>query len=522
MPRHNSPVHLAQLVELVERVRGARGKGEKTRLIALFLRQSRGPEAQLAALYLAGTLRQGKIGIGWRMIQAAMVDGEPAGDLPTLAEADAIFEQIAAEKGAGSNDRRIAALRALMMRSAPAVRDFLARLLIGEVRQGADEGLILDAIAEAAALPPSEVRRAFMYSGNLGEIAQAALEHGEAGLSRYDLRVLTPIAPMLAQTAEDVPEAIERLGEAAFEYKLDGARIQVHKSGGDVRVFTRQLQDVTARVPEVVEWTRALDATELVLEGETLALREDGRPQPFQITMRRLGRSRDIESARRELPLSSFFFDCLYRTGEGALTSAPYRERVRILARTVAAGQLMPSLITGDPAAAQRFLDQALERGHEGVMAKSLDAPYAAGQRGSHWLKLKAAVTLDLVILGAEWGSGRRKGWLSNLHLGARDAESGRYVMLGKTFKGLTDEMLRWQTEKLLALESGRDAYTVYVRPELVAEIAFNEIQESPRYPGGVALRFARVKRYRPERSAAAADTFQTVKELFLRSRGGL
>jgi DNA ligase-1 len=286
-----------------------------------------------------------------------------------------------------------------------------------------------------------------------------------------------------------------------------------------VRVFTRHLQDVTARVPEVVEWARALPLREAVFEGEALALRPDGRPRPFQETMRRLGRKKDLEAARAAMPLASFFFDLLYLEGEGPLVSLPYAERVERLQRLVEPAALLPRVVTADPEEAERFFDQAVAAGHEGLMAKSLSAPYAAGQRGFHWLKLKPAHTLDLTILAVEWGSGRRQGWLSNLHLGARDAESGQFVMLGKTFKGLTDEMLRWQTEKLLSLETSRDSYTVYVRPELVAEIAFNDVQESPRYPAGLALRFARVKRYREDKPATEADKLQTVRAIYERQR---
>jgi DNA ligase-1 len=286
-----------------------------------------------------------------------------------------------------------------------------------------------------------------------------------------------------------------------------------------VRVFTRQLQDVTERTPEVVEWARALPARQLVLEGEALALRDDGRPQPFQVTMRRFGRSKDVASARRALPLAAFFFDCLFVEGEGSLVSAPYRERVERLGRVVPAERELPRLVTADRAEAEAFLSRSLEAGHEGLMVKALEAPYVAGQRGSHWLKLKQARTLDLIVLAAEWGSGRRQGWLSNLHLGARDTESGQPVMLGKTFKGLTDAMLRWQTEKLLSLETGRDRWTVHVRPELVVEVAFSDVQESPRYPAGLALRFARVKRHRPDKPAAEADTLQAVREILEQQR---
>jgi DNA ligase-1 len=272
-------------------------------------------------------------------------------------------------------------------------------------------------------------------------------------------------------------------------------------------------------VGEVVAWARALPTRAIVLEGETIALRPDGKPQPFQVTMRRLGRSKAVETARQELPLSSFFFDCLYLEGEGPLVALPYAERADRLLHTIPSASLLPRIVTGRPEVAQQFMRQALEAGHEGLMAKSLTAPYTAGQRGFHWLKLKSARTLDLVVLAVEWGSGRRKGWLSNLHLGARDSASGQFVMLGKTFKGLTDETLKWQTEKLLSLEVSRDDWTVYVRPELVVEIAFSDVQESPRYPAGLALRFARVKRYRTDKSAQEADTIQAVAEIFRQQR---
>jgi DNA ligase-1 len=512
-------VLLAQLVDLVGRVRGTSRKTEKVALIADFLGQTSGRETELAALYLAGTLPQGRIGFGWRTIEAALTD-RPAGGLPlTLAEIDDVFSALATEKGAGSAERRTRALRAFFGRADEAQRRFLTELLMGEVRQGALDGLVLEAIALASRLPASAVRQAAMFSSSLGEVARAALEEGAAGLGRYSLRVLHPVAPMLANAAEDVEEALERLGEAAFEYKLDGARIQVHKAGDEVRVFTRQLQDVTARVPEVVEWVRGLGPQEVVLEGEVIALREDGRPHPFQTTMRRFGRSKAVEEARRELSLSPFFFDMLLVSGEGPLVDLPYAERSLRLARIVPASSLLPRVVTSRPEDAARFLRESLDAGHEGLMAKSLQAPYTAGQRGYHWLKLKAARTLDLVVLAVEWGSGRRKGWLSNLHLGARDAESGQFVMLGKTFKGLTDAMLRWQTEALLSLETSRDQGTVHVRPELVVEIAFSDVQESPRYPAGLALRFARVKRYRADKPAGEADTLQTVREIFTQQR---
>ena len=510
---------LSSVVECVARVRETSRKLEKVALLADLLRQTRGREAELATLYLTGTLPQGRIGIGWRTLQSVATEGAGEGEPLALLDVDRTCGAVAGESGPGSADRKMQALKGLFARARPDERRFLIELFAGELRQGALEGVLQDAIARAADLPPADVRQATMYSGNIGEVARVALEEGAAGLTRFSLRLLSPIAPMLASTAEDVEAALERLGPAAFEYKVDGARIQLHKAGDEVRVFTRHLQDVTARVPEVIEWARALPAREIVLEGEAIALRPDGRPQPFQVTGSRIGRSKDVEAARRATPLSSFFFDCLYLEGEGPLVALPYAERAARLQRTVPAASLLPRIVTSDDDEAERFLRGALDAGHEGLMAKSLAAPYAAGQRGFHWLKLKSAHTLDLVVLAVEWGSGRRKGWLSNLHLGARDPESGQFVMLGKTFKGLTDAMLRWQTEALLALEVRRDDFTVYVRPELVVEIAFSDVQESPRYPAGLALRFARVKRHRAEKPASEADTIQTVQDIFRQQR---
>jgi DNA ligase-1 len=319
---------------------------------------------------------------------------------------------------------------------------------------------------------------------------------------------------MLAQTAVDVTDALERLGTASFEWKVDGARVQVHKCGAQVRVFTRSLNEVTAAVPEIVELVQALPAHELILDGETIAIGKGGRPQPFQVTMRRFGRKLDVDRLRAELPLAAYFFDCL-RHDADALIDRPAQERFAALSEALPATLVVPRIVTSDATEAQAFYAEALARGHEGVMAKALDAPYEAGSRGASWLKIKRAHTLDLVVLAVEWGSGRRRGWLSNLHLGARDPVNGGFVMLGKTFKGLTDELLEWQTRELLAREVTRDEYTVHVRPELVVEIAFNDLQASPRYPGGLALRFARVKGYRSDKSAGEADTIETVRAIY-------
>ena len=512
-------MRLAELVALVGRLRATSKKTEKVAQIAALLQQAREREIELLALYLTGTLAQGRIGIGYRGLQAAMPSGPAIGEPLTLAGLDQALSELAKQQGQGSAERRARGLRALLERAEPPGREFLFALLTGEVRQGALDGLVLEAIAKAAALPAAEVRQASMFAPSIGALARAALEQGSAGLARFSLQLLSPVAPMLANPAEDAEEALERLGEAAFEYKVDGVRLQVHRAGDEVRVFTRHLQDITARVPEVVEWARALPVREALVEGEAIALRPDGRPRPFQETMRRLGRKLDVGAARARVPLSSFFFDLLHLGGEGSLVALPYAERVERLTRIVAPDRLLPRVVTRDPGEAGRFFDQAVAAGHEGLMAKSLAAPYAAGQRGFHWLKLKPHHTLDLVILAVERGSGRRTRWLSNLHLGARDEASGQFVMLGKTFKGLTDEMLEWQTRELAKLQVESDGYLVRLRPEMVAEIAFSDVQESPRYPAGLALRLARVRRYRPEKPAAEADTLSAVRAIFDRQR---
>jgi DNA ligase-1 len=356
-----------------------------------------------------------------------------------------------------------------------------------------------------------------MHAGGIPQVARAALSGGRDALRQFEIKLMQPVLPMLAQPAQGVAAALKDLGRALLEWKLDGARIQVHKSGSEVRVFTRNLNDVTARVPEVATALKDVPSS-LILDGEAIALRSDGRPHPFQVTMRRFGRKLDVEALRRELPLSVFFFDCLYRDGE-PLVARSAAERHDLLRLALPTEAVAPSLITDDVGKAKAFYDAALARGHEGIMAKAMDAPYESGRRGAGWLKVKRARTLDLVVLAAEWGHGRRKGWLSNLHLGARDPARGGFVMLGKTFKGLTDEMLEWQTREFLARRidppGGRDEWTVRVRPELVVEIAFNDLQESPHYPGGLALRFARVKGYRPDKRPEEADTIDTVRRIY-------
>jgi DNA ligase-1 len=384
--------------------------------------------------------------------------------------------------------------------------------------------VLAEAVAKAAGAPADAVRQAAMMCGDLGEVARAALFEGVEALTGYSIEMFRPIEPMLASPAESVDEALASFGEAAFELKLDGARIQVHKSGDEVRVFSRALRDVTAAVPEVVELVQRLPVREIILDGEVLALQPDGTPLPFQETMRRFGRRLDVDRLRSELPLTPFFFDCLFIDGR-PVTTSPQRERFALLASVAkafspAGGPVVPHRMLNDRHSAAAFFDEAIAAGHEGIMAKSLDAPYAAGSRGSAWLKVKRVRTLDLVVLAAEWGSGRRKGWLSNLHLGARDPDRNEFVMLGKTFKGMTDELLEWQTHALLEREVRRDGHIVFVRPELVVEIAFNDLQESPQYPGGLALRFARVKGYRPDKTPQQADTIQTLREIYCAATG--
>jgi DNA ligase 1 len=436
-----------------------------------------------------------------------------------ITELDAILDRIAQTSGKGSAQSRQRQLSELLSQLTRDEQRFLAGLIVGELRQGALEGLVLEAVARASGIAAAQIRRACMLAGDLPGVARAALLEGVEGLSRFSVQLFRPILPMLAGTADTIDEAVTELGEAALEYKLDGARVQIHKSGEEVRVYSRRLNEVTPAVPELVETARALPARELILEGEAIALRPDGTPHPFQTTMRRFGRRLDVEAIRRTLPLTLFLFDLLQLEGEPVLDQ-PLRQRAALLARTVPPALLVPRLVTASVGEAAEFLQTALAAGHEGVMAKALDAAYEAGQRGRRWLKVKSVRTLDLVVLAAEWGHGRRHGWLSNIHLGARDAVRGGFVMLGKTFKGMTDELLAWQTERFLELEERRDGHTVYVRPELVVEVAFNDLQASPQYPGGLALRFARVKGYRLDKSAAEADTLATLQDIWRRQTG--
>ena len=512
---------LAALVATSQRVRASRSRLAKVRELASLLGSLAPAEIVLATHYLAGDTPQGRIGVGYALLTAAAQTAAAASASLSLTDIDSRLTTLAQLRGAGSAPRRAAALGALFAQATHEEQQFLLHLLAGELRQGALEGLMIEAIAAAADLPVSEVRRAAMYAGSLGSVAHSALTQGSAGLGRFQLELFAPVAPMLAQTAADVGEALRELpgGEVAFEWKLDGARIQVHKRGREVRIYTRALNEVTQAMPEIVELARALAPAELILDGEAIALDATDRPHPFQITMRRFGRKLDIEALRGEIALRAFFFDCL-RLEARTLADCPTHERFAALVAAVPETARVPRLVTASEAQARTFYLDALAAGHEGLMAKALAAPYEAGNRGASWLKIKRAHTLDLVVLAAEWGHGRRTGKLSNLHLGALEPASGTYVMLGKTFKGLTDEVLQWQTAQLLARELRRDEWTVYVRPELVVEIAFSDLQASRRYPGGVALRLARVKRYRTDKSAAEADTMDSVRRIFTAQSG--
>jgi DNA ligase 1 len=497
-------VLLSELVDASDAVRATSSRNAKVEALAAALRGVSPAETPPAVAWLSGELTQRQIGVGW----ASLRDLAPPAAEPTLGigDVEAAFTRIGLLAGPGSQAARRDAVRELLSRATEAEQRFLVALLLGDLGQGALAGVMVDAVAKAADVPKADVRRALMLRGDLGAVAAVALAEGSAGLGRITLELLRPVQPMLAAPGDDLDSALERISPAAVEYKLDGVRVQVHRRGDDVRVFTRTLDDVTARVPEIVRAALAVPAQALVLDGEAIALRPDGRPEPFQVTASRFG----TRTPAAATPLTALFFDVLHADGED-LIDRPGAERFAALAELVPEPGRVPRAAAADADTARAVLDDALAHGHEGVMVKSLEAPYAAGRRGAGWLKVKPRHTLDLVILAAEWGHGRRRGWLSNLHLGARDPGGAGHVMLGKTFKGLTDRMLEWQTQHLLGLEVAREGHVVHVRPELVVEIAFDGVQASTRYPGGVALRFARVLRHRPDKPAAEADTLDAV-----------
>jgi len=506
-------VLLAELADVSRTVGDTSARLGKVAALAAALRSADADEAAVVVAYLSGELPQRQIGVGW----AALRSAPPPADAPSLSvlSVDQAFTRIGSVAGKGSAAERKRLVGELLRAATAGEQYFLVRLLSGELRQGALDGVMTDAVAKAADVPVGDVRRAVMLSGSLPAAAAAALGGGSQALAEFGLRVGRPLKPMLAASEPTIADALAKIGgAAAVEWKLDGIRVQAHVSREDaelasVRLFTRSLDDITDRLPEVVAALARLPVKAAVFDGELIALRPDGRPYAFQDTASRAASEVDAHGAGT-VPLSAFLFDVLHLDGTD-LIDLPDAERHAALASVVPAEMLMPRLVTDDPAAATAFFDDAVALGHEGVVVKSLSTSYAAGRRGAGWIKVKPRHTLDLVVLAVEWGHGRRKGWLSNLHLGARDPETGGWVMLGKTFKGLTDELLTWQTARFLELEHHRDDWTVYVRPEQVVEIAFDGVQRSPRYPGGVALRFARVLRYRDDKPAAEADTIDTV-----------
>ena len=537
---------LNEIASVSAEVAQVSGRRAKIDLIAGLLARADAGEVPLAVAFLSGELRQRQIGVGY----AALTDlfaprADTAGPVPqesvpvaepilTLTETDQVFAAIGQVTGAGSQAERRRLLAELFGRATEGERSFLVQLIAGELRQGALEGVMIEAVAKAAGVPAAEVRRALLLGGSLPAVARAALR-GSAdplgpgqqpgapldaltALRSFTLRVGRPLRPMLAASAPSIEAALQKVSPAGIEWKIDGIRVQVHKQAEQIAVFTRTLDDITARVPEIVEAAASLPARTAVLDGEAVALYPDGRPRPFQVTASRAGTQTEVASRRGDVPLTTFFFDLLHLDGADLIDS-PAQDRHAALARLLPAELVIPRTVTADPEVAEAFFAGAVAHGHEGVVVKSLGSPYATGRRGSEWIKVKPRHTLDLVVLAAEWGHGRRRGWLSNLHLGARDPATGGLVMLGKTFKGLTDQMLAWQTGKLLELagpappgDPAEARGVVRVRPELVVEIAFDGVQVSHRYPGGLALRFARVIRYRPDKTAAEADTIDAVR----------
>jgi ATP-dependent DNA ligase I len=568
-------VLLSEIVATSAGVAATSGRKAKIDQIAELLARVPVGEVPVAVAFLSGDLTQRQIGVGYAALMglpdswspwsgsreagsaatAPALAGAVADEVAeeeshtapartaslTLTDTDAAFEEIGALAGPGSQARRRELLAGLVARATEDERQFLVRLIAGDLRQGALEGVMTDAVAKAAGAPAAEVRRAHQLRGSLAEVARAALGASAAGgsaddviaaLRAFTLRVGQPVRPMLAASAPNLEAALAKISLAALEWKIDGIRIQIHRDGDRVAVFTRTLDDITDRVPEIVAMARDLRVTSAVIDGEAVALRPDGRPHPFQVTSARAasqsspGAAPARSAARASVPLTAFLFDLLHLDGED-LIDLPESERFERLAAIAPDGTLIPRLVTGDEAAAAEFFAGALASGHEGLVVKATGSPYGAGRRGGDWIKVKPRTTLDLVILAAEWGHGRRTGWLSNLHLGARDPETGGFVMLGKTFKGLTDAMLTWQTERLLGLAEqpqakadARPFGVVRVRPELVAEIAFDGVQASRRYPGGVTLRFARVLRYREDKKAQEADTIDMVRALWPHAEG--
>jgi DNA ligase-1 len=501
---------LADVVSASKAVAETASRSRKVAILSALLSRLDAGEAPVVVGFLSGAPRQGRVGIGYATIAA--LDVRPAGEATlTIGELDVAIDQVLATTGVGSAAGRRELLVSLLARATEEEAEFVRRLFTGGLRQGALAGVMTDAVAKAAGVPGELARRALMLSGDLARTAEIALSSGEDGLRAVGFELFRPVLPMLASTAETAADAVADFERASVEWKLDGIRIQIHRRDDEVHIYTRNLNDITEALPGIAHAVRRLPATRAVFDGEALSMGEDG-PAAFQDT---------VSQIDREAPLAgvtTFLFDVLHLDGEDLLDK-PLELRIARL-EAVASQLKIPGTLTSEPAVGERVLEEALRAGHEGVVVKDAASLYAAGRRGKAWRKVKPVRTYDLVVLGAEWGHGRRQGWLSNLHLGARDGTSGDFVMVGKCFKGLTDELLAWQTESLLALETARKGIAVLVRPELVVEIALDGVQASTRYAGGVALRFARVKRYRPDKSANEADTIDDLRSLLPTRRG--
>lgn len=507
---------LTELVTTHAAVAATRSRTAKTAALAACLRESDASEVAATVAFLSGRVPQRRLGVGWRSL-AELPPAAATGTL-TVSDVDRAFQVLADASGPGSAGLRRDTLTALLRAASEPEQEFLRALITGNLRQGALDGVILQAIAAAYDLPDALVRRAAMLAGSPAAVAEAAAQGGHAAVAAIRLEVGRPIQPMLASSAKAVAEAVATAGHGRVlvDAKLDGIRLQVHRRAGVVSLYTRSLEDITERLPDVVPLIEALPGGDLVLDGEAIALRADGRPEPFQVTGARTASTADLEDLQTRVPLSTFIFDVMHRDGVDLLDQ-PANVRDEHL-RELAPHLMVERLVTSDVGEAESFNVAALSRGHEGVVVKAADSTYAAGRRGSEWVKVKPVHTVDLVVLAVEWGSGRRRGWLSNLHLGARDEVTGELVMVGKTFKGMSDEMLRWQTKRFTKLaSSGTDGWVVSVRPEQVVEIAFDGVQRSTRYAGGLALRFARVVRYREDKSMTQIDTLAT-----LRRTGGM
>ncbi|BCL32351.1 ATP-dependent DNA ligase [Streptomyces aurantiacus] len=504
---------LTRLARVSQEVAAASARSRKVALLAELFRDAEADDVPIVIPYLAGRLPQGRLGVGWKTLGAPVRPAEES--TLTVRDVDSLLTELGAVSGAGAQARRSRLVGELMGAATESEQRFLLALISGEVRQGALDAVAVEGLALATGTPAVDVRRAVMLAGSLQAVAERLLAEGPAALEAFRLTVGRPVLPMLAHSAPSVSEAVDKLGACVVEEKLDGIRVQVHRAGDDVRLYTRTLDDITDRLPELVSAAEELKGERFILDGEVIALDENGRPRSFQETAGRVGSRVDVATAAEAVPVSPVFFDVLSVDGQDLL-DLPFADRHAELARLVPEPMRVRRTLVADPAdetaraAAERFLTDTLARGHEGVVLKSLDAPYSAGRRGASWLKVKPVHTLDLVVLAAEWGHGRRTGKLSNLHLGARRPD-GSFAMLGKTFKGMTDAMLAWQTERLQALAVEESGHVVTVRPELVVEIAYDGLQRSTRYPAGVTLRFARLVRYREDKTPAEADTVETL-----------